>query len=107
MLKILKINDSNIFYPFKFSVDKQQLYNYKMNLPVLSLATVLATAAAFTPSPIFSRSSSSVVALQVKTGPAGVPAKTKEEDLELTMQIILDHMNAIATEEGVDDSDDE
>ena len=71
----------------------------------LSLVALVASANAFAPatSGVVSRS----VALNVKTGPAGTPAKSKEEDLELTTQVILDYVNSQADEAGVDDSDDE
>merc|ERR1712127_596468 len=44
--------------------------------------------------------SRSAVALGVKTGAGGEPAKSKEEDLELTTQIILDYVNSQAAEEA-------
>jgi hypothetical protein len=71
----------------------------------LSFVALVASANAFAPttSGVVSRS----VALSVKTGPGGAPAKSKEEDLELTTQIILDYVNANNSEEGIDDSDDE
>ena len=76
-----------------------------MKLPIISLVALLASANAFAPSvgPI----SRSVTALNVKTGPAGTPAKSKEEDLELTTQVILDYVNSQAAEEGIVDDDDE
>lgn len=71
----------------------------------LSLVALAASANAFAPaaSGVVSRS----VALSVTTGPSGAPAKSKEEDLELTTQIILDYVNSQADEAGIDDSDDE
>lgn len=74
-----------------------------MKLSVLSLAALVASANAFAPtvSGVVSRS----VAMSAK--PSSGPAKSKEEDLELTTQIILDHVNAQNDNSGVDDSDDE
>ena len=43
----------------------------------------------------------------MKTGAGGQPAKSKEEDLELTTQIILDYVNAQNTEDGTVDDDEE
>lgn len=74
-----------------------------MKLSIISLAALLSTASAFAPSVGGRRS----VALGVKTGAGGAPAKSKEEDLELTTQIILDYVNSQAAEEGVVDDDDE
>ncbi|KAL3776902.1 hypothetical protein ACHAW5_011024 [Stephanodiscus triporus] len=43
----------------------------------------------------------------VKTGPSGTPAKSREEDLELTTQVILDHINSLmaSNQEGVNDEE--
>ena len=58
-----------------------------MKLAVISLVALFSSASAFAPAMSgVSRS----VALGVKTGPKGKPAKSKEEDLELTTKIILD-----------------
>jgi hypothetical protein len=44
----------------------------------------------------------------IMTGPAGKPAKSKEEDLELTLQVILDYVNSNNSgSDGVVDDDDE
>ena len=45
--------------------------------------------------------------LRIMTGSSGAPAKTKEEDLELTTQIILDYVNSQEDTEGVVDDDDD
>ncbi|KAK1746587.1 hypothetical protein QTG54_003194 [Skeletonema marinoi] len=76
----------------------------KMKL-ILSLFVLVASANAFAPATtgVISRS----VALNVVTGAGGSPAATKEEDLELTTQIILDYVNAQNDEAGIDDSDEE
>lgn len=68
----------------------------------LSLAALVASASAFAPA------TSGVVARSVAMSatPSG-PAKSKEEDLELTTKIILDYVNSQTDEEGIDDSDDE
>ena len=60
----------------------------KLILIILGLAVSFATG--FVPSqPAFvSRS----IALKVETGANGKPAKSKEEDLELTRQIIFQHL---------------
>jgi hypothetical protein len=76
----------------------------------LSLAALLSSATAFAPTSGFSSSSRAVrtaTALPVKTGAGGQPAKSKEEDLELTTQIILDYVNAQNAEDGTVDDDDE
>ena len=39
----------------------------------------------------------------IKTGPFGKPAKSKEEDLELTTQIILDYVNSQLSDTGICD----
>lgn len=72
---------------------------------ILSLFALVASANAFAPAAtgVISRS----VALNVVTGAGGSPAATKEEDLELTTQIILDYVNAQNDEAGIDDSDEE
>jgi hypothetical protein len=76
-----------------------------MKLSVLSFVALVASANAFAPSVsgVVSRS----LALSVKVGPGGAPAKSKEEDLELTTQIILDFVQGQQDESGIDDSDDE
>ena len=46
--------------------------------------------------------------LAIKTGPGGTPAKSKEEDLELTTQVILEYVNSIDGRSGggvVDDDE--
>ncbi|KAL7430509.1 hypothetical protein ACHAXH_003858 [Discostella pseudostelligera] len=74
----------------------------------LSLAALLSSASAFSPSGFSSRSAAiTSTALPVKTGAGGQPAKSKEEDLELTTQIILDYVNAQNAEDGTVDDDDE
>ena len=46
--------------------------------------------------------------LAIKIGPGGTPAKSKEEDLELTTQVILEYVNSIdGRSGGVVDDDDE
>ena len=75
-----------------------------MKLQILALAALASSASAFAPTGGFSRPA---VALSVKTGPGGAPAKSKEEDLELTTQIILDYVNSQAAEEGIVDDEDE
>ena len=42
----------------------------------------------------------------IKTGPFGQPAKSKEEDLELTTQIILDYVNSQMVDAGICDDND-
>lgn len=76
-----------------------------MKLSIVSLVALLTSAEAFAPSMAgVSRS----MALGVKTGASGAPAKSKEEDLELTTQIIMDYVNSQAAEgEGVVDDDEE
>jgi hypothetical protein len=39
----------------------------------------------------------------IKTGPFGKPAKSKEEDLELTTQIILEYVNSQLSDTGICD----
>ena len=75
----------------------------------LSLAALLSSATAFAPTSGFSSSRAvrTATALPVKTGAGGQPAKSKEEDLELTTQIILDYVNAQNAEDGTVDDDDE
>eukprot|EP00584_Thalassiosira_punctigera_P011895 CAMPEP_0172551220 /NCGR_PEP_ID=MMETSP1067-20121228/36750_1 /TAXON_ID=265564 ORGANISM="Thalassiosira punctigera, Strain Tpunct2005C2" /NCGR_SAMPLE_ID=MMETSP1067 /ASSEMBLY_ACC=CAM_ASM_000444 /LENGTH=78 /DNA_ID=CAMNT_0013338979 /DNA_START=170 /DNA_END=406 /DNA_ORIENTATION=+ len=78
-----------------------------MKLSVVSLVAILSSAGAFAPSAsVVSRSATSS-SLGVKTGSGGQPAKTKEEDLELTTQIILDYVNEQAAEDGIVDDDEE
>lgn len=73
-----------------------------MKLSVISLVALLSAADAFAPAMSgLSRS----VALGVKTGAKGKPAKSKEEDLELTTQIILDYVNSQAAEDGIVDDE--
>jgi hypothetical protein len=80
-----------------------------MKLSIVSLvALLLPSASAFAPSTVgmISRCATSSTAIgMIKTGPAGTPAKSKEEDLELTTQVILDYVNSMATEEGVSDEE--
>ena len=53
-------------------------------------------------------SSSATTRLAIKVGPGGSPAKSKEEDLELTTQVILEHVNSMdSMSHGVVDDDDE
>eukprot|EP00585_Thalassiosira_rotula_P003347 CAMPEP_0196142252 /NCGR_PEP_ID=MMETSP0910-20130528/11415_1 /TAXON_ID=49265 /ORGANISM="Thalassiosira rotula, Strain GSO102" /LENGTH=75 /DNA_ID=CAMNT_0041403543 /DNA_START=83 /DNA_END=310 /DNA_ORIENTATION=+ len=75
-----------------------------MKLAIVSLVALLSSANAFAPA---MSGVSRTVALGVKTGPDGAPAASKEEDLELTTQIILDYVNSQASTEGVDDDDEE
>lgn len=74
-----------------------------MKLCIVSLVALLSSASAFAPSAGVVRST----ALGVKTGPAGSPAKSKEEDLALTTEVIMDYINSQASEEGVVDDDEE
>ena len=76
-----------------------------MKYTIISLAALLSAANAFAPAApgITSRT----VALGVTTGAAGKPASSKEEDLELTTQIILESISNDADDEGVVDDDDE
>lgn len=75
-----------------------------MKIPIITLVALLSTASAFAPS---MGGVARSTALAVKTGAGGQPAKTKEEDLELTTQIILDYVNSQAAEEGIVDDDEE
>ena len=77
-----------------------------MKLSIISFVALLSCANAFAPS-VGGISRSAVAALNVKTGAGGSPAKSKEEDLELTTQVILDYVNSQAADEGVVDDDDE
>ena len=79
-----------------------------MKLSIVSLvALLLPSASAFAPSSpgMISRCATSSTIGMIQTGPAGTPAKSKEEDLELTTQVILDYVNSMATEEGVSDEE--
>lgn len=76
-----------------------------MKFSAITFVALLSTASAFMPAAVPVRSA--VQALNVKTGAAGKPAKSKEEDLELTTQIILEAMNNDADNEGIVDDDDE
>jgi hypothetical protein len=81
-----------------------------MKLAIASLVSLLASPSsvvAFVPSVArTTASSSSSLGMVIKTGPAGAPAKSKEEDLELTTQVILDYVNSMSgNEEGVSDED--
>ena len=76
-----------------------------MKLSIITFVTLLSATSAFAPSAVSPRSA--VKALNVKTGSAGAPAKSKEEDLELTTQVILDYVNSQASQEGIVDDDDE
>ena len=82
-----------------------------MKLSIITFVTLLSCTSAFAPSAVSPRSA--VKALNVKTGSAGAPmgssgrAKSKEEDLELTTQVILDYVNSQASQEGIVDDDDE
>mmetsp|Transcript_16797 Transcript_16797/g.22993 ORF Transcript_16797/g.22993 Transcript_16797/m.22993 type:complete len:80 (+) Transcript_16797:184-423(+) len=58
----------------------------------VALLALPALASAFAPAPTFSRSSALSMA-NIVTGPKGSPAKSAEEDLELTRQVILDHIS--------------
>jgi hypothetical protein len=78
-----------------------------MKLSIPFLVALLPSSSAFAPSAsgtIISRCTATAIGM-VKTGPAGTPAKSKEEDLELTTQVILDYVNSMATEEGVSDEE--
>lgn len=75
-----------------------------MKLSVISLVALLSAADAFAPA-TSGVSRSVALGAKVKTGAGGKPAKTKEEDLELTTQIILDYVNSQAAEEGIVDDD--
>ena len=74
--------------------------------------SLMSTASAFVLSST-SSCRSSVVTMNmapmiIMTGPAGKPAKSKEEDLELTLQVILDYVNTQSSgSDGVVDDDDE
>eukprot|EP00957_Ditylum_brightwellii_P062681 4757589-Ditylum_brightwellii.AAC.1 len=59
---------------------------------VAVLLAIPALASAFTPAPAFSRSTALSMA-NIVTGPAGTPAKSAEEDLELTRQVIMEHIS--------------
>jgi len=72
-----------------------------MKLSIITFVTLLSCTSAFAPSAVSPRSA--VKALNVKTG----QAKSKEEDLELTTQVILDYINSQASQEGIVDDDDE
>lgn len=83
---------------------------------VVSLVSILSMTSAFVPSSsvIGGRSTMTTTTVMgmvpsvIMTGPAGKPAKSKEEDLELTTQIILDYVNAQNTDAGggiVDDDE--
>ena len=76
-----------------------------MKLSIITFVTLLSCTSAFAPSAVSPRSA--VKALNVKTGSAGTQAKSKEEDLELTTQVILDYVNSQASQEGIVDDDDE
>ena len=81
-----------------------------MKLSITLFAVLLSSATAFAPTSGISSSRSAAAvrtALQVKTGAGGQPARSKEEDLELTTQIILDYVNAQNTEDGTVDDDEE
>ena len=78
-----------------------------MKLSIISFAALLSCTSAFVAPSVSGISRSAVAALNVKTGAAGSPAKSKEEDLELTTQVILDYVNSQAADEGVVDDDDE
>ena len=81
-----------------------------MKLSITLFAVLLSSATAFAPTSGISSSRSAAAvrtALPVKTGAGGQPAKSKEEDLELTTQIILDYVNAQNTEDGTVDDDEE
>ena len=76
-----------------------------MKLSIITFVALLSCTSAFAPSAVSPRSA--VKALNVKTGSAGTRAKSKEEDLELTTQVILDYVNSQASQEGIVDDDDE
>jgi len=76
--------------------------------------SLMSTASAFVLPSTSSSCRSSVVTMNIMapmiimTGPAGKPAKSKEEDLELTLQVILDYVNTQSSgSDGVVDDDDE
>lgn len=75
-----------------------------MKYTIISLAALLSAANAFAPA---ASGITRTVALGVTTGAAGKPASSKEEDLELTTQIILESISNDADDEGVVDDDDE
>jgi hypothetical protein len=64
-----------------------------MKVSVALFLTIPALAAAFTRPTFGCRSQT---ALHVVTGPKGKPAKTKEEDLELTREVIAEYMGGDA-----------
>ena len=81
-----------------------------MKLSIITFVTLLSCTSAFAPSAVSPRSA--VKALNVKTGSAGTPmgssgpAKSKEEDIELTTQVILEYVKSKENEEaGVVDDD--
>ena len=81
-----------------------------MKLAIASLVALLAPSSvvvAFVPSIVRTTTTqSSSLGMVIKTGPAGAPAKSKEEDLELTTQVILDYVNSMSgNEEGISDED--
>lgn len=76
-----------------------------MKLPIISLVALLTSANAFAPS--MNGIVRPTVALGVKTGAGGKPAKSQAEDLELTTQVILDYIKSGADDEGVVDDDDD
>lgn len=74
-----------------------------MNLSIISLVAIVSSAHAFAPS-----TSGVVVARSTALGAkTGGPAKSKEEDLELTTQVILDYVNTQVSQEGIEDDDEE
>eukprot|EP00579_Thalassiosira_antarctica_P005346 CAMPEP_0201879938 /NCGR_PEP_ID=MMETSP0902-20130614/10688_1 /ASSEMBLY_ACC=CAM_ASM_000551 /TAXON_ID=420261 /ORGANISM="Thalassiosira antarctica, Strain CCMP982" /LENGTH=75 /DNA_ID=CAMNT_0048407885 /DNA_START=98 /DNA_END=325 /DNA_ORIENTATION=+ len=75
-----------------------------MQLSIVSFVALLASANAFAPA---MSGASRTVSLGVQTGAAGQPAKSKEEDLELTREVILEYVNSKASNEGIVDDDDE
>ena len=74
-----------------------------MNLSILSLVVLASSTHAFAPS-VSGGVTSRASALSAQTGK---PAKSKEEDLELTRQIIMDYVSSQAADEAIDDDDDE
>lgn len=91
---------------FLFQRPSSILILYNMNFSIISLVALVSPANAFAPSTggfIVARSTE----LGLKTGAAGRPAKSKEEDLELTTQVILDYVNSQDSQDGIEDDEEE
>uniref|UniRef100_A0A7S2I7I5 RxLR effector protein n=1 Tax=Helicotheca tamesis TaxID=374047 RepID=A0A7S2I7I5_9STRA len=67
---------------------------------VALLVLTVANAAAFIPSSSSPKTSllSTTELFAVKTGPKGKPASSKDEDLELTRKVILEHIGSVPDE---------